>query len=183
MDLTGPLSPSTFTLHFLYDETDMKTESIKKWQNRTYTGMHKLISSGINGKLISIETLDYPIEWVEDILIDFNLSVCMDLGHLILYGLDMNEVLDRYKNRTSIIHLHGAKEHLDHQALDLLSTSNLRTVLEMLKQFRGIVSIEVFSYEHLNESLNYLEKNRIFRPRAMYTGPFNKRYVPVDKRK
>jgi len=157
IDLTAPLSPSTFTLHLAYDETDTAAESMKRWLSRTYTSIHKLISSGINGKKISIETLNYPIKWVEDILIDFNLSVCMDLGHLILYGMDMKDVFDRYKNRTSIIHLHGANERRDHQPLDLLSKSNLKTILEMLKRFKDVVSIEVFSYDHLNASLKYLE--------------------------
>ena len=32
-----------------------------------------------------------------------------------------------------------------------------KVVVEMLKQFKGVVSIEVFSYEHLNASLKYLE--------------------------
>jgi citrate synthase len=31
--------------------------------------------------------------------------------------------------------------------------------------------------------LEYLENNRIFRPRAMYTGSFNKEYVPIEDRK
>ncbi|MDH3722975.1 MAG: hypothetical protein OER74_15875, partial [Desulfobacteraceae bacterium] len=116
-----------------------------------------LFTSGINSRIISIETLNYPLEWVEDILIDFNLSVCMDLGHLILYGLDMKDVFNRYKSRTSIIHLHGANERRDHQPLDLLSESNLKTILKMLKRFKGVVSIEVFSYDHLKASLKYLE--------------------------
>ncbi|MBN2466567.1 MAG: citrate/2-methylcitrate synthase [Deltaproteobacteria bacterium] len=30
--------------------------------------------------------------------------------------------------------------------------------------------------------LEYLENNRIFRPRAMYTGEFNKGYIPLDQR-
>lgn len=30
--------------------------------------------------------------------------------------------------------------------------------------------------------VEYLEKNRIFRPRAMYTGTFNKSYIPGDRR-
>lgn len=157
IDLTSPLSPSTFTLHLAYDETDMETEPIKRWQNRTYSSIHKLISSGINGKKISIETLNYPIEWVEEILIDFNLSVCVDLGHLILYGFDMDAVFNRYHKTISIIHLHGANERRDHEALDFLSKSNLKTILRMLKRFKGIVSIEVFSYNHLNTSLKYLE--------------------------
>jgi hypothetical protein len=157
MDLTTPLSPTTYTLHLPYEEIDFGNERIKRWKEHTCHSMETLCTSGINSRIISIETLNYPIEWVEDILIDFNFSVCMDLGHLILYGLDMKDVFDRYKNRTSIIHLHGANERIDHQPLDLLSKSNLKTILEMLKQFKGIVSIEVFSYDHLNVSLKYLE--------------------------
>ena len=158
IDLTAPLSPSTHTLHLPYEGVDFENEQIKRWKERTYHSMEALCTSGINSGLISIETLNYPLEWVEEILIDFNLSVCMDLGHLILYEFDMKDVFDRYKNRTSIIHLHGANKRRDHQSLDLLSKSNLKTILEMLIQFKGIVSIEVFSYEHLNASLNYLEK-------------------------
>ncbi|MCP4716308.1 MAG: citrate/2-methylcitrate synthase, partial [Deltaproteobacteria bacterium] len=30
--------------------------------------------------------------------------------------------------------------------------------------------------------LEYLENNRIFRPRAMYSGDFNKKYIPLNKR-
>ena len=158
MDLTAPLSPSTFTLHLVYDETDRETETVKNWQNRTYNCMNQLISFGIKGEKISIETLNYPLEWIEHILVDFNLSVCLDLGHLILYGLEMNDVFGRYKSKTSIIHLHGADEHRDHEALDFLSKSNLRTIHNILKKFTGVVSIEVFSYKHLETSLEYFEK-------------------------
>jgi len=31
--------------------------------------------------------------------------------------------------------------------------------------------------------MEYLQNNRIFRPRAMYTGEFNKEYIPLEKRK
>ena len=139
MDLTAPLSPTSYTLHLPYGESDT------------------LCSFCFNSRIISIETLNYPFEWVEDILKEFNLSVCMDLGHLILYELDMKDVFNRYRNRISIIHLHGANENKDHQPLDLLSKSNLKAILRMLKQFMGTVSIEVFSFDHLNASLKYLE--------------------------
>jgi hypothetical protein len=157
IDLTAPLSPSTHTLHLPYEGVDFENERIKRWKERTYHSMEALCTSGINSRIISIETLNYPLKWIEDILIDFNLSVCMDLGHLILYGLNMKDVFGRYKNRTSIIHLHGANERRDHQPLDLLSKSNLKTILKMLKRFKGVVSIEVFSYDNLNSSLKYFE--------------------------
>lgn len=34
----------------------------------------------------------------------------------------------------------------------------------------------------ISRVMEYLENNRIFRPRAMYTGTFNKEYLPIDKR-
>jgi sugar phosphate isomerase/epimerase len=157
MNLTASLSPTTYTLHLPYEEIDFENERIKRWKERTYHSMETLCASGFNSRIISIETLNYPLKWIKDILTDFNLSVCMDIGHLILYGFDMKDVFDRHKNRTSIIHLHGANDRQDHQPLDLLSKSNLKIILKMLNRFKGIVSIEVFSYDHLNASLKYFE--------------------------
>ncbi|MCK5223691.1 sugar phosphate isomerase/epimerase, partial [Candidatus Calescamantes bacterium] len=34
MELTALLSPSTYTLHLQYDETDFEKERIKRWQER-----------------------------------------------------------------------------------------------------------------------------------------------------
>jgi len=158
IDLTAPLSPSTFTLHLPYDETGFEAEQIKKWQERLYSSIKQLVATGINAKMISIETLAYPLNWVEEILIDFNFSVCIDLGHLILYGFDMEAVFNRYNKRTSIIHLHGVDNHQDHLPLDLLTKEEIETVLRILKQFTGVVSLEVFSYDQLKTSLKYLEK-------------------------
>jgi sugar phosphate isomerase/epimerase len=158
VDLTAPLFPSTHTIHLPYEGGDFENESLKNWQGNIRRSMEKLHGTGISGKMISVETLDYPIDWVQDILMDFNLSVCIDLGHLIIYGFDMKDFVDRYRNDISIIHLHGANNGRDHQALDLLSRSDFETILEILKRFTGIVSLEVFSYDHLLTSLNRLEK-------------------------
>jgi len=157
MDLTASLSPTTYTLHLPYEKIDSEGDRTKSWKDHICLSMEALCTSGFNCRTISVETLNYPIELVEEILIDFNLSVCLDFGHLILYGLDMKNVFDRYKHRTSIIHLHGANDRCDHQPLELLSKSNLKTILMMLIQFKGIVSLELFSYDHLNTSLKYLE--------------------------
>ena len=95
MDLTASLSPSTCTLHLSYDEKGLETEHIKKWRDHLYRSVGQFIATGINPEMISVETLTYPIEWVENILNDFNLWVCMDLGHLMVtygFGQDGNRV-------------------------------------------------------------------------------------------
>ncbi|MBW2603288.1 MAG: sugar phosphate isomerase/epimerase [Deltaproteobacteria bacterium] len=159
MDLTSTLSPTTYTLHLPYDEIDFENERIKRWKARTYHSMEVLCTDGINSNIISIETLNYPIEWAEEILIDFNLSVCIDLGHLMVYGFDMETVFNRYCDRTSIIHLHGSDKTDDHASLDRLSEKNMDSVIGILKRFTKVVSLEVFSYDHLKASLNFLEES------------------------
>ncbi len=158
MDLTASLSPSTHTLHLSYEEKGFDSERIKKWQDRLYQSVGQFIATGVPPEMISIETLTYPMEWVENILTHFNLSVCIDLGHLMVYGFDMETVFNRYWHRTSIIHLHGVENHKDHLALNRLSKENSNIVRGILKRFIGVVSLEVFSYPHLKDSLPFLEK-------------------------
>lgn len=158
IDLTASLCPSTYTLHLSYDEKGFDSEQIKKWQDRLYRSVGRFIATGVNPEIISIETLTYPMEWVENILNDFNLSVCIDLGHLMVYGFDMETVFNRYCHRTSIIHLHGVENHKDHLPLNMLSKEKSEIVMEILKRFNGVVSLEVFSYNHLKDSLPFLEK-------------------------
>lgn len=158
IDLTASLRPSTYTLHLSYDENGQETDCIKKWQEGLYRSIGRFIATGINSEMISIETLNYPMEWVENILNHFNLSVCMDLGHLMVYGFDIETVFNRYCHRTSIIHLHGVENHKDHLPLNRLQKEESKSVKRILKQFTGIVSLEVFSYPHLKDSLQFLEK-------------------------
>ncbi len=158
MELTAPLSPSTCTLHLPYNEADIEKERIKRWQERLYNSIEQLVATGINNEMISIETLAYPLDWVEKIITSFNLSVCIDLGHLIVNRFDMEAVFNKYCKRTSTIHLHGVENHQDHLPLDRLSKRDMDIIVRILKQFSGTVSLEVFTYDHLKTSLQYLKK-------------------------
>ena len=61
----------------------------------------------------------------------------------------------------SIIHLHGVENRQDHQALNRLSDHLFDPVLAALRKFSGTVSLEIFSFEDLESSLNFLEKKWI----------------------
>lgn len=157
--LTLPLSPSTYTLHLPFDETSPTKKNVERWQKLAFRSMEQLLlSTGIEAGCISIETLMYPFEWVEKIIAEFNLSVCIDIGHLVLQHVDIKSVFAKYSGKTSIIHLHGVKNGRDHVSLDKLPNQYLDTVMENLKNFSGVVSLEVFSYEKLKTSLLFLEK-------------------------
>lgn len=157
IDLTLPLAPSIFTLHFSYDEDPSDKDIVKKWRERIYESMALLLSTGINSRSIAIENLMYPFEWVEEVISSLNLSVCIDTGHLILMNADIKRIFDKYHDRTSIIHLHGVEDSLDHLSLDKLTDNEISDIMKILKTYTGTAIIEVFSYDNLQASLKYLE--------------------------
>jgi sugar phosphate isomerase/epimerase len=158
-DLTSPLSPATHTLHLEYKESSQANEAVKEWQENIFASMDRLIPQWIKGENISIETLMYPFEWVDEIIARFNLSVCIDVGHLILRGSELEPLFTRYAQATPIIHLHGVENKRAHVSLDRISKKQMGSIMKILKQYTGVVSLEVFSYNHLKDSLNFLEKS------------------------
>ena len=155
---TAPLSPSSCVLHLPFDDDSREPTAVEKWQKTAHKGMELLLSGGTDPRSIAVETLDYPFEWAEPLIRAFDLSVCMDIGHQILYGFDAQRVFGKFSGRISIMHLHGVRDGHDHIALDRLPEAHMKGVINLLRQFTGVVSLEVFSYKHLVPSLECLEK-------------------------
>lgn len=159
MKLTSPLEPSTFTLHFsLRNQEGRDDTDLDGWEKRLSASMQELLKHGVASTKISVETLDYPFELVEDIVEHFDLSICLDLGHLILYGYPISDYVKQYLTRTTIVHLHGVKDGKDHISLDTLGKNEVEAICSVLQDFTGTVSLEVFSFEDLRSSLAVLEK-------------------------
>jgi len=157
-DLTSPLSPTTFTVHLPYHGDARSTKIIAGWRERIQLSLEQIIQAGIPAGVVSIETLDYPLRWIEDIIAEMHFSVCMDVGHLLVHDFDLSAFYRRYQKEIAIIHLHGVSGGRDHVALDQLAVNNSVPIMSVLKQFRGSVSLEVFSFDHLKRSLSHLEK-------------------------
>ena len=158
-DLTYVLAPSTYTLHLPCGEISFDEESLKIWHDFAADGIEKLIATGIQSQAISIETLAYPFEWLEEIIKAFKLSVCIDIGHLLVNGFDVKKVFDKHSSNTSIIHLHGVENKKDHISLSKLPLEQIDRIVGILKRYYGVVSLEVFSFDNLNTSLIFLEKH------------------------
>jgi sugar phosphate isomerase/epimerase len=159
MDLVRPLDPSALILHVPYHEKSFDDQVVRNWQNRVYQNLKEIVSALENKKIIAIETLDYPLDLVEDIIVDLDLAICLDLGHLMVYDYDVLEVFKKFAPKTSVLHLHGVANGCDHTALERLSDKLFKTVLKVLNDFTGVVSLEVFSFENLDSSLKYLESH------------------------
>ena len=158
IERVSPLAPSTYCLHIPYNEADFENHSIKKWHARVSANLQKLLDTGVDASRISIENLDYPIDLIADIVLELNLSICLDVGHLVHHGDDVPDAFNRYLSRISVMHLHGVANNQDHVALDRLSEERFHPIMKILKRFAGVVSLEVFSFADLNASLQYLER-------------------------
>ncbi len=184
IELFTPLKPTTYTLHLdmpkdininiknsiadpylikKYPDLIKKyPDLIKKWRARVRDGLESLLLQVPNPEIISIETLDYPFDFVESFIEEFNLSVCLDAGHQIKYGYNLLQTFEKYRSKISIIHLHGVDfsklKIQDHTSLDKLPEQYQNEVKTILNNYSGVVSLEVFNLENLNRSLIFLSK-------------------------
>jgi len=158
IERTSPLCPSTYTLHLPFNKKSDNDKDIKKRLDNACKSIEKILLEGIKSSLISVETLDYPFDWIKPVICDLNLSICMDIGHLFLYNFDPEAFYNEHFDKISIIHLHGVRDNQDHIALDKLSQERMQIAMKILKRFKGIVSMEVFSYKNLVPSLLLLDK-------------------------
>lgn len=153
------LKPSLYTLHFdLRDKNGREETDIEAWRSRIIRSAEEMTEWGIEPKRISIETLSYPFEWIEDIVREFRFSICLDIGHMLIYRQDIPRYLENYLPQTSIIHLHGIENGVDHLGIDRLNGKMVDLILSKLQSFMGILSVEVFSFGDLKNSLEVLEQ-------------------------
>jgi len=159
IERTLPLHPSVYTLHLERRNSDGQGETdIETWRKHILQSLEEILRCEIGSKRISIETLEYPFEWIENVVKDFNLSICLDIGHLLIHGLNLKSYFEKYLSNTSIIHLHGFEKSRDHLGIDRLPESALKLIFSYLSSYHGIVSLEVFSMDDLKKSLISLEE-------------------------
>lgn len=157
IESTAPLNPSTFTLHLSLENAFSSTAGIALWQKHVYTSLKKLIDSGIPNQRLTIENLDYPMEFLERTINDLDLSVCLDIGHMLLYDFDPESMYHRYEDRIKMVHLHGVENKKDHLSLSKMDQENLKNILKIFRGYEETVSLEVFSFRDLETSLSLLE--------------------------
>jgi sugar phosphate isomerase/epimerase len=154
VETTLCLNPSVYTLHLERKDQD----GLQNWKRRLIRSMEEVSGWGISPERISIETLGYPFEWIEEIVRDFGFSICLDIGHILISGQDLELHFENYLSRTSIVHLHGFENGIDHLGIDRLTGPVLDLIIDRFRNFRGTVSIEVFSRDDLKRSLVTLEE-------------------------
>ena len=152
---TRRLHPTAAVLHLPMDK-GLTSGEMNSWLHRTREGVAKICEGNTDFHKIAVETLDYPLERAMPIVEEFDLAICMDIGHLLVCGYDPAAFYERHADRIRIIHLHGVRDGKDHLGLHHLDRNQSRMMIDILSRFKGVVSLEVFSYRHLARSLDHL---------------------------
>jgi len=155
LELVATLHASTHTLHVTFQELDNHPDTVRAWQECAIESLAQLLEgTPMRAKRLSVETLDFPPMWLAPIIMQLDLPVCVDVGHVIRFGFDLEETLNLFAGRIAIFHLHGVTGTQDHRALNHLAPEFRDRVATVLEDFCGSVSLEVFSYQDLIDSLN-----------------------------
>jgi sugar phosphate isomerase/epimerase len=161
--LTAPLNPSTFTVHLTYEEKNRSQTDVELWRKRIIGSFDKILQENIAAEQFSVENLvEYPFEWVDDIIARTGLHTCIDIGHFLERDEDFESEFYKYASITDILHIYGVKDHQDHLSLDCLLEKSVKSLLRILKNFPGTVSVEVFSFDKLSTSLAVMDQWKLF---------------------
>jgi sugar phosphate isomerase/epimerase len=154
-----PLDPTIFILHLdSRNANGSRREDLSAWVGRVWESIDKVVQSGVDPHRVAVENLEYPLETISPIVESFEMSFCLDLGHLMRYGYDLAEQMRLFLGRSSAVHLHGVRgDGVDHVGVQWIPPREWQLILESLKSYRHCVSLEVFSLDDLVPSLGRIE--------------------------
>jgi len=156
---TLPLAPTLYVLHLeTRCATGGKLLDRLAWAERISSSLEELWKGGVDPCMVAVENLDYAPSWLMETFRGEGMWSCVDVGHLVRYGIQLEEELDKCMERCRMVHLHGVQDGVDHQALDLLPEALWENLRARLEGFRGGLSIEVFSLENLARSLQRISQ-------------------------
>lgn len=157
IDATRELDPYAYVLH-LDGATLLGSLSpalIAGWQQRSLRAL-SLVGGWLDRpELLCIENVEgWDPEFFAPLLDRLPVSRVVDVGHLWLQGVDPAADLERWSDRTRVVHLHGIASR-DHSSLAGVSPAVLDRVVDVLiRRFAGVVTLEVFSLDDFTGSLD-----------------------------
>ncbi len=167
---TLPLDPTLYILHLDSRRADGTMEPDPfAWADRVEESLSALMKDGLDPGRVAVENLEYTLDRLMPFVEKMGLKLCLDIGHLILYGHDLQAQLDRYVSKSAMIHLHGVRKGVDHLGVQWISPGDWEMICRVLADYTGGLSIEIFSMEDLAASLDRLQKSSL---KKVKTSPF-----------
>lgn len=160
LDLFEPLAPTTHTLHLDRDRNLTDSQGLQRWEDQARSGLDLLIPGLTDPGIISLETLWYDPAFLVPLVRDYGFAICVDAGHHFKYNYDLKTSFDLFKEKISLIHLHGVdftkSGPKDHLGLGCLPQPLFDQTMELMTNYQGTVSLEVFNLANLENSLGRL---------------------------
>lgn len=150
----APLGPQSFDLH-LVREPDVPEAA---WLDNLAASLRELSGAlGEQKRLVAVENIEYPYGLVAPLVEEYGFSVCLDFGHLVHYGHDLEEGLGLLP-RVRHLHYHGVQDGRDHQALNDMEQARMLGLRLAEVGYDGVVTLEMYSLEKLKTSLALLDE-------------------------
>lgn len=114
------------------------------------------LSQMMEPRKIAVENLYHELRFQEEFIREFDYSVCMDVGHLMMNSDDPYIFYHKYRDRIKVIHLHDVVNGRDHQQLgESGSRLDLPALFYWLKKdnYHETIILEQFRREHIDQSL------------------------------
>jgi adenosylcobalamin phosphodiesterase len=156
---TKPLSPHGFIVH-LDGARGGESLPLPRWMDNCRRSLDILIKEVGDAQMLCAENLDdQSSERLDAVLDGIEVSCCIDLGHLWKQGIDPIPCIERWLPRARVVHLHGVGSR-DHKRLSLIPLEKLDDVVGRLHaDFDGVVTLEVFDKEDLDDSVRAFEQS------------------------
>lgn len=158
---TLPLHPTLYVLHLEKNPPgDTEHDNTSDWQGNLLYSLENLLDRGMQRNLLGIENIDYPFQWIYPLIRELGLSICLDIGHLLVQQEELTAYIEAYGEEIAMLHLHGVADRKDHRSLQEISHNDWHIISEFLINYRGGVSLEVFSLEDLTTSMERISDLR-----------------------
>jgi sugar phosphate isomerase/epimerase len=165
---TLPLEPHAYVFHL--DGMTVRSPAtlsadLHRWQEDALHTLELMCGWVGDGQRLALENVEgYALDFFDG-LMPLLVARCVDVGHLWLDGHDPLPYVERWLERTRVIHLHGVVER-DHLSLLHTPPAQLDPLVALLirRGFTGVVTLEVFeedfdtSLEAIRASIQRIEK-------------------------
>ncbi|MFZ5758658.1 MAG: cobamide remodeling phosphodiesterase CbiR, partial [Thermodesulfobacteriota bacterium] len=109
----APLAPRCYDLHLPLEDDIGRDE----WLDNIDAFLYQLARRiGQLRTLVAIENIDYPFGWIRSLVTGHGFSLCLDVGHALLFADNLSTMLADLSG-VHHVHYHGVREGRDHQAL------------------------------------------------------------------
>ena len=150
-------APTLVPVPGLYFHTGNE-QNWNEWTKRALESLEMLEEGIGQGHKLLVENINYSPSFLEPFWEQGLCALCLDIGHLMLGGENVTEVMKRYLNVTRAIHLHGVQGYDEHLSLSILPENVVQGWLGCLRMasYQGLIVLEVFNPEDLEESMDLL---------------------------